>query len=100
MEKEFEACDLKTVGIVCSHVAAGTHPILQAVRTEPTEVGDSGWQFLCNSGQPEDEDFARVWTIEEVLSSDPSLQEWINAPIETTLWRQNKDSSWMIWEAD
>ncbi len=54
--------------IVCSHIAVGRLPILRAIRTDPLEPEDSGWQFLCNSGKEEKEGDAQVWFVSEVLS--------------------------------
>ena len=80
--------------IVCAHVARHGLAILSAARTEPLRDEDSGWQFLCNSGQDEDEDPAQVWAVSEVLSLEPSLRNFIDAPIGTALRRRDRTSSW------
>jgi hypothetical protein len=67
--------------IVCSHIANKHYPILRAVRTEPLEPEDSGWQFLCNSGEVEIETEAKIWLVSEVLGHDPSLSALINFPV-------------------
>jgi len=82
--------------IVCSHVAKVDCPILRAVRTEPLEPADSGWQFLCNSGKEENEFEAQVWLVGEVLGHEPSLSEFINSPIGTILSRKDKNSRWEL----
>lgn len=80
--------------IICPHIAKDDSPILRAVRTEPLEPEDSGWQFLCNSGKEENEAEAQVWLVGEVLGLEPSLSPFINAPIGTTLSRKDKNSKW------
>lgn len=51
--------DALKAAMVCVHVARGA-PILRAIRDEPLEEADSGWQFLCNSGEDEREAEAQV----------------------------------------
>jgi len=92
-----EACGMKEAAIVCSHIANGTHPVLQAVRMPRTEDTDSGWQFLCNSGQEEDPAVAEVWAIEEALKFEPTLTDWIEYPFGTTLWRPSVTEPWQEW---
>jgi hypothetical protein len=81
--------------IVCKHIANGRLPILRAVRTEPLEPEDSGWQFLCNSGSEEREAEAEVWLVKEVIEYESSLAAFINLPVGTTLSRSNAASQWM-----
>jgi len=83
---------------VCAHVAARAHKILQAVRTEPLEKADSGWQLLCNSGLEEKVEDAKIWTIREVLDLEPSLIDWVDAPVGTTLWRPTASEPWQEWK--
>ena len=80
--------------IVCSHIAKGGLPVLLAVRTEPSEPEDSGWQFLCNSGKEETESEAQVWLVSEVLDLEPGLAAFINLPVGTRLLRTNLNSKW------
>jgi hypothetical protein len=80
--------------IVCSHIAQGGFPILGAIRTEPLEPEDSGWQFVCNTGNAEKESEAQVWLVSEVLSLEPSLSLHMNSPIGTKLSRLDKNSKW------
>lgn len=82
--------------IVCAHVAKHSMAILRAVRTEPLQEEDSGWQFLCNSGLDEDEDQAQVWAVSEVLSLEPSLTAFIDSPVDTKLRRKDKNSKWEV----
>jgi len=80
--------------IVCSHIATKHLPILRAIRTEPLEPEDSGWQFLCNSGEEEGDDEAQVWLVSEILGLEPSLSQFVNLPVGTKLSRKDKSSKW------
>ena len=86
--------------ILCEHVANEGFPILRAIRDEPLEDADSGWQFVCDSGKSEDEDNAQVWAISEVLEIEPSLTEYIDESPGTVLERKNKDSQWKKMEGN
>jgi hypothetical protein len=46
--------------ILCSHIASGRKSILIAIRTEPENEMDSGWQLLCNTVENEDWQEAKV----------------------------------------
>jgi len=81
--------------IVCSHIAQHKCPILRAVRTEPLEPEDSGWQFLCSSGREENDIEAQVWLVNEVLGFDPSLSALINSPVGSKFSRSDKDAKWV-----
>ena len=85
----------KRAAIVCSHISRCGHPILRGVRTEPLEPEDSGWQFLCNSGQEESDTEAKIWLIDEVLKFDPSLSTLIHAPVGSKFSRKDKNSKWI-----
>lgn len=85
---------IKCAAIVCTHVAVGRYPILRAVRDEPVDPADSGWQFLCNSGKVENEKEAQVWSVSEVLDLEPTLSQFINSPVGTILFRHNEKSQW------
>jgi hypothetical protein len=78
--------------ILCSHVAAATHPILKAIRTEAVVAQDSGWQFLCGVID-DDPAEAKVWAVSEVLRLDPSIGEIIDAPVGSTFVKRN--SRWV-----
>jgi hypothetical protein len=83
----------RCAAIVCAHVAAGRSPILLAERSEPEEAADSGWQFLCGV-EHEDWTEAKVWSVQEVIDTDPSLAALIDLPIGTRLARSAPDASW------
>jgi hypothetical protein len=89
---------MQEAAIVCSHIASQNYPILQAVRMPRTETADSGWQFLCNSGHEENSEYAKVWSVAEVLRQEPTLSNWIEARFETTLWRSSVNDPWKLWE--
>ena len=80
--------------IVCPHVAAG-EPIFRAVRDEPLDAQDSGWQFICEAGDHEDETAAKVWSLETLLRREPSLQGLMSAPPGTTLERRGRTGEWI-----
>jgi hypothetical protein len=88
--------DLTKAAIVCSHIAVDNSPILLAVKDEPVSEEDSGWQFLCDSGENENEDEAQVWSINEILEYEPSLCALLNHPAGTKLFRKNIKSAWIV----
>ena len=85
--------------IVCGHVAAKTHPILFAERSQPDEPVDTGWQFVCNSGLDEDPESAKVWALDEVIALEPSLAAILDHPPGTQLIRKDASSPWQISKA-
>lgn len=87
---------MQEAAIVCSHVADKGYPILQAIRSPRLENVDSGWQFLCNSGQEEED--GKLWLVSEILEKDPTLAEWVNSPFNTTLLRTSINAPWRVWE--
>jgi hypothetical protein len=72
-------------------------PILYAERSHSVNPEDTGWQFLCNSGRPEDADQAQVWSLGEVLAREPSVRSFLNAPAGT---RVSRTSDSLPWEKD
>jgi|LakMenEpi03Aug12_release.lakeMendotaPanAssembly.Ray.scaffolds.fasta_scaffold1119348_1 hypothetical protein len=82
--------------IVCSHISRRTHPILRAVRDEPEIDEDSGWQFLCCSGEEEDSDKAQVWLVSEVVEFDPTLKTIIGLKPGTVAMRKAANEPWEI----
>ena len=86
----------QSAAIVCSHVATGRLPILRAVRDAPTMPEDSGWQFLCASGEDEDPSAAKIWLVCEVLDYEPSLALFIECPYGTVLTRDSETSRWEV----
>ncbi|WP_165908323.1 immunity protein Imm33 domain-containing protein [Hydrogenispora ethanolica] len=82
--------------IVCEHIAKEGYAILRAIKDVPLDGADSGWQFLCNSVEFEDEDTAQVWGIDEVLEVEPSLSGLIEEPPGTELVRESENAEWKI----
>ncbi len=80
--------------VLCSHIAEGKSPILLAVRDEPEEEYDSGWQFLCNSTDEEDWENAKVCSVEDVLKIEPTLEEYIDTPANLAIVRKDESSPW------
>ena len=85
--------DASGAAIVCSHVAEGV-PIVRAIRDEPLEAADSGWQFLCARSHADSINEAQVWSLSDVTGVAPSLLAFINAPVGTRLWRRDERSPW------
>ena len=80
--------------IVCEHVAGAGAPIKIAVRDEPEDEVDSGWQFLCGMVREEDMHRAKVWAVDEVLEVEPTLADHIDDPAGTTLMRTGPHAPW------
>ena len=80
--------------ILCEHVAAKQYPMTHAVRSDPVDADDSGWQFLCNSGLPEDPEKAQVWLLREVLAIEPGLELFVGEPPGTHLLRAAPGDRW------
>jgi hypothetical protein len=85
--------NLGSAAIVCGHVAAGRLPILLAERSAPEDPADSGWQFLC-AVEREDWNEAKVWSLQEIIDTDPSLATLIDLPIGTRLSRATSTADW------
>ena len=88
--------DESGAAIVCSHVARLGYSILYAHRDAPMEAVDSGWQFLC-SGEPNHADDVVggcVWSINDVLRTEPTLRPMLRHPIGTWLARPNSSAPW------
>ena len=86
--------DVARAAILCPHVAQEGLPILYAERSEPVDAADSGWQFLCDSGRPEDHSKAQIWSLEEVLGRDASLHTILGAPAGTRIRRRDNTAPW------
>jgi hypothetical protein len=95
MRKE-EKVDSSGAAIVCRHVAKERLPILKAIKYEPVQPEDSGWQFLCNTGKTENTEDAQVWSIDNVKKLEPSLKDLLEKPIGTTLVRESPKDGWRI----
>ena len=94
MNSESDEISDNMAAILCEHVAAKTHPALYAARTEPEDVADSGWQFMCNVHTDENPEEAKVWAINEVVQLDPSIKGWLNHPVGTQVVRADENSPW------
>ena len=94
-KKENQIFDSRSA-ILCEHIVKGGRPILRAIRDEPLEDADSGWQFLCNTEKFENEDNAQIWAISEVLEMEPSLSNLLGSPPGTELIRNNHNEMWKI----
>lgn len=81
---------------VCGHVATTGLPILYAERSAPIDEVDSGWQFLCASGIEEDIDEAQTWSINEVITEEPTLRDYMSYPVGTKLIRSSSRDPWKI----
>jgi hypothetical protein len=86
---------LRTAAVVCREVAIDHAPILYAVRSQPVEPADSGWQFLCGARE-EDPGEAQVWAVHEVLEYDRSIEPLIEKPPGTVLWRDSASDRWQV----
>lgn len=85
----------QSAAIVCAHVATDGHPILQANYDEAAFPEDSGWQFLCNVFDHNDEASAKMWSLGQVARADPSVEPLLHftAP-GTTYWRTSRGAPW------
>jgi hypothetical protein len=63
--------DFQSAAIVCSYIATEGKPIRLAVRGDPVDDADSGWQFLCGD---KEEDQAQLWSVREVLELEPTFE--------------------------
>jgi hypothetical protein len=88
--------DDRRAAVVCYHVAKKGYPILYAKRDSPTYPEDSGWQFLCYSGQEEKIEEAQLWAVDEVLKLEPSLRELIDFEPVTIASRKDNTVPWQI----
>jgi hypothetical protein len=81
--------------IVCKHVALDGYPALFASRDEPVSAEDSRLAIsLCNSGENENEDDARIWAISTMLRHDPTLVGVALLPAGTTVVRSSERAGW------
>lgn len=82
--------------VVCEHVASRRFPAAVAVRDDPIDEADSGWQVLCDSGLPELEDNAKLWAVENLLALEPSLRDFLHLPSGTRLERTRNSGTWNV----
>jgi hypothetical protein len=81
--------------IVCHEVATKRAPILLAVRSEPEDSPDSGWQFL----RGEDEEDREVQKFGLFMGFSSLVRTWKHistCPVETTLKRNSVDADWQV----
>ncbi len=84
--------DTSGAALVCIHIAAKESPVLYACRDAPVEPEDSGWQFLCGKGDSDDE--LQVWSLDEVVEHEPSLEKWIELDELLEIVRRDTRSAW------
>lgn len=86
--------------VVCGHILRRVHPIRRAVRDEPQDPADSGWQALCgvvdHSADPTPD--GGLVSMEDLLRMSPELREWIDAEPPITLERESRSAPWRIAE--
>ena len=82
--------------LLCEHVAKEGKPILRGRRDQPQSPEDSGWQFRCNVASEEDIKKVQIWSVREVLETDPTLRAIITQPYGTVVERIRPDADWNI----
>lgn len=80
--------------IICNRCANGA-PILRCVRDESVSDEDSGWQFHCGDTHSDGEG-GEVWLLAEVVEVEPSLVDFLNFPVGTTLTRADSLEKWTV----
>ncbi len=85
---------LPLTGLVCPHCVSGKSRILHAFRAAPSTKGDSGWQFYCKCGMPEDPTAIKTLSLKEIVKMEPTLRGWLETPIGMNLWRATGKSRW------
>lgn len=88
--------DYSGAAIVCSHVASGQFPIMIAERSESDDAVDTGWQFVCDAQTHENVEDAIVWSINEVLELEPSLEGLLDQPPGRRLIRRDRFAPWKV----
>jgi hypothetical protein len=81
--------------IVSKKVALGQSLILFAMRSEPVDEADSGWQFTEGGSEIFGSESAQLWLVSEILELEPSLSPFINYPAGVKLYRGSENSIWM-----
>lgn len=82
---------------VCWEVLHAEVPILYAVRDEPIDDDDSGWQFLCGMDIDHNANSTpKLCGLGEVVSREPSLAPFIDHPIGTRLLRDSVNTDWKV----
>jgi hypothetical protein len=94
MNTQQRQSEMRAAAIVCREVAEGA-PILYAVKSNPVEPADSGWQFLCGASE-EDPGVSQVWALHEVLDYEPTLERFVDKPAGTVLHRSSSNDKWNV----
>jgi hypothetical protein len=89
---ELDGCGV----IVCSHSATKQLPIIAAVRDEPIDALDTGWQFTC--GGDHEHDAPQLWRLDELLQIEPAFRPLVNAPPGTIFTKDSADGGWRLWK--
>jgi hypothetical protein len=80
--------------IVSKKVALGESLILFAMRSEPLNEVDSGWQFTEGGSDEFDSENPQIWLVSEILELERSLLHFINSPIGTKIARRSESDIW------
>jgi hypothetical protein len=89
--------DLMRMGaLVSASVATGKAPLLFAMRSEPVDEADSGWQFTEGDVGRFGSDQPNLWLVSEVIDLEPSVSEFIELPYGTTITRRSLNARWII----
>lgn len=86
--------DISGAAIVSPLIAKKQQPITYGYRDEPIDPADSGWQFMTNEEVPAGD--IKIWSINEVVEYEPSLEKYIYLPVGTKLTRDDVGSEWVI----
>jgi hypothetical protein len=78
--------------MVCRHIVDDNSPVDRAIRTEPVDPADSGWQFLCKRRRHLADD-CRVCGIDEILKLDPAIVEIIDVPGHVSFVKNDKGTT-------
>ena len=88
---------MKMGAIVSKRVAIGESSILCAIRSEPVDEADSGWEFSEGSSfEKSNSENPQLWLVSEVLELEPSLTSFINLAAGTRIVRKSNNDSWTL----
>jgi len=88
--------DLEQAVQVCEHIAKEGKPVLWGRRNEAEGVEDSGWQFRCAADLVESPTGFRFWSVNDVITEDPTLCLIINCPNGATVERSGAGEDWVV----
>jgi hypothetical protein len=83
--------------IVCQHVAELNADVYYAIKKDPVDPADSGWQFQCRDAQHSEVD-AQIWSVSEMLKHDPKISQIIDLPSDSLFVKSTNGSSTAIRE--